>query len=209
MKGHPIRWTPEQLAWIEAHATLPRRETHAAFVARFGRADVSADALKSLCWRRGWGTGRDGRFAPGAAPVNKGKRMPFHPASAATRFKPGQLSGRAAKVRQPIGAERLSKCGYRERKINDAMPFQRRWRAVHLIRWEAAHGPLPAGWCLKSLDGDRLNTDPANWVAIPRALLPRLNGRFGRDYDSAPPEMKPLILRTALLEHAARDAGRR
>lgn len=44
-----------------------------------------------------------------------------------------------------------------------------------------------------------------NWVAIPRALLPRLNGRFGRNYDDAPPELKPAILAIAKLEHAARE----
>ena len=36
------------------------------------------------------------------------------------------------------------------------------------------------------------------------ALAPRLNGRFGRGYDTAPPELKPTILAIAKLEHAAR-----
>ena len=55
---------------------------------------------------------------------------------------------------------------------------------------------------LALLDGDRTNTDPANWVAIPRAMLPRLAGR----YDEASPELKPIILTTAQLEHAGRQA---
>ncbi|MDO6503117.1 HNH endonuclease, partial [Shimia thalassica] len=69
--------------------------------------------------------------------------------------------------------------------------------------------PLPTGMCLKALDGDKTNTDPSNWKMIPRALLPRLNGRFGRDYENAAPEVKPLILATAHLEHAAREAKKR
>jgi hypothetical protein len=43
-------------------------------------------------------------------------------------------------------------------------------------------------------------------------MAPRLNGRFGRGYDAAPAELKPIILATAKLEHAAREArkgGRR
>lgn len=52
----------------------------------------------------------------------------------------------------------------------------------------------------------RLNCDPDNWVAVPRALLPRLSGKSGRDYDHAPDEIKPTIMAIARLEHAARDA---
>lgn len=32
-----------------------------------------------------------------------------------------------------------------------------------------------------------------------------LNGRFGRDYDTAPSELKPTILAIAKLEHKARE----
>jgi len=206
MKGHWITYSEAELAWIEANSALPRRDLHAQFVARFDRADVSQANLTALCKRRGWLTGRDGRFVKGQDGWNKGKQMPYHPNSARTRFRKGHRGGQAAKNWKPIGTERLSKEGYLERKIHDGMPLQSRWRAVHLIRWEEAHGPMPDGHCLKCLDGDKTNTAPANWEMIPRALLPRLNGRFGRDYDTAPDELKPVILATAKLEHAAREA---
>jgi hypothetical protein len=63
---------------------------------------------------------------------------------------------------------------------------------------------VPEGCALKCLDGNKRNTDPANWEAVPRELLPRLNGRFGRGYDAAPAEIKPVIMATAKLEYAAR-----
>lgn len=207
MSGRAIAWTRDELAWIEARAAQPRRALLAAFNAAFGRA-VTLSALVGLCKRRGWMTGRDGRFAPGQTPPNKGRRMPFNAASAATRFKPGHRGGEALRKYCPIGTERMSKCGYREVKIHDGMPLQSRWRAVHLVAWEAVNGPVPSGHALKCLDGDRLNADPANWAAIPRAMLPRLNGRFGRGYDAAPAALKPTILRVAELEHAARRARR-
>ncbi|QIG80073.1 hypothetical protein [Stakelama tenebrarum] len=47
---------------------------------------------------------------------------------------------------------------------------------------------------------------PDNWTMIPRAMLPRLNGRFGRNYDAAPTDLKPTILAIAELEHRAREA---
>lgn len=65
---------------------------------------------------------------------------------------------------------------------------------------------MPKGHRLKCLDGNKANTDPSNWEPIPYALAPRLDGRFGRGFEQAPPELKPLILATAKLEHAARQA---
>lgn len=161
--------------------------------------------------RRGDNVGAKSRFAKGHVPANKGKEMPFNANSAATQFKKGVRQGVAVRLYKPIGTERFSKEGYVERKIHDGLPLQSRWRAVHLVRWEEIHGPVPKGMALKCL-GDRQNTDPSNWELVPRALLPRLNGVYGRGYDKAPAELKPAILAIAKLEHAAkemlREAGR-
>jgi hypothetical protein len=40
----------------------------------------------------------------------------------------------------------------------------------HRWLWEHAHGPIPAGMTLKC-KGSRLDTDPANWELVPRALI--------------------------------------
>lgn len=211
MKGRAICWQPEELAWIEARKELPRAEAHALFCARFMRDDVSLKAYNGLCKRKGWLTGRTGCFANGHATHNKGKPMSAETREKCLRtaFKKGGMSGRAKQLHKPIGFERLTKEGYLERKIHDGLPLQSRWRGVHLIRWEENNGPLPTGHALKCLDGNRLNTDHRNWVAIPRALLPRLNG--GRHkrfpvFDEAPTEVKPAILAVAKLDHAAREA---
>ena len=208
MKGRWITYSVEEFAWIEARKTLPRRELHAMFVARWRRGDVSAAALASLCKRRGWLTGRTGCFEKGIVPLNKGKPMSPETRAkcAATMFQPGSRSGRADQLYKPIGSERLSKDGYLERKIHDGLPMQSRWRAVHLINWEALHGPIPDGKCLKSRDGNRRNTDPSNWELIDRALLPVLNGGgWGKlSYDEAEPEVKPALMALAKLRIAGR-----
>lgn len=204
MKGRAIHYSEEELAWIEAHKLLRRAEAYAMFQARFARPEITQTNYASLCKRKGWMTGRNGRFTQGQEPHNKGK--PFcAPGSEKGWFRTGERRGAAADLYKPIGTERISKDGYIERKIHDGLPLQSRWRAVHLIRWEALHGSVPEGHALKCLDGDRTNTAPANWTAVPRALLPRLNGRFGRNYDAAPAEMQPVILATAQLEHTARS----
>lgn len=207
MKGRAIPYSAAELAWLKERAGVPRRELHEWFCVEFDREDVTLDNLKSLMKRKGWMTGRTGCFPAGHVPQNKGKTMPYNANSAKTRFKKGHRGGRALERYKPIGTERLSKEGYVERKIHDGMPLQSRWRAVHLIRWEEENGPVPEGHCLKCVDGDKSNTDPRNWLPIPRALLPRLNGRWTRlSYDDAEPEIRPYILAAARLQHAARQA---
>ena len=205
MKGRRISWTEDELAWIEASAHLPRADLLDRFQAWFDRPEVTVDNLKALCKRKGWKTGRTGRFEKGIVPANKDGTMPYNENSARTRFKKGNRTGRANQVWKPIGTERVTRDGYVERKIHDGMPLQSRWRAVHLIRWEELNGPVPGGHALKCLDGDRGNTDPANWRAVPRAMLPRLAGRWAQPYDAAEPELKPTIMAIAELEHVARN----
>ena len=204
MKGRQIHYAPAELAWIEKHRTLPRREAHARFCQAFGRSDVSLVNFTALCKRKGWPTGRTGRFRKGQAPANKGCKMPFNAKSAQTQFKPGNLPHNT----RYAGHERICRDGYVEISVEETNPhtgFERRYVQKHRWLWEQANGPVPEGHCLKCLDGDKTNTDPNNWVCIPRAMLPRLNGRFGRGYDGADPAVKPLIMATTRLEHAARE----
>jgi hypothetical protein len=209
MKGQQIPYSAEELAWIRQRATDPRPATHAAFCARFDRADVSLQNLNALCKRKGWLTGRTGCFAPGGVPANKGRTMPFNANSAATRFKQGSRSGRADELYKPIGTERLTKDGYRQRKMHDGLPMQSRWQLVQRVEWEAANGPVPDGYALKCLNGDRHDCRPSNWEAVPRAVLARLNeGRHRTQigYDAAPAELKPTVMAIAKLKHAAQVA---
>lgn len=67
---------------------------------------------------------------------------------------------------------------------------------------------MPDGHVLKCLDGNKLNTEPSNWEAVPRGLLPRLNSRFGRNYDTAPAELQPTIMAIAKLEHGIRGRSK-
>lgn len=204
MKGAPIPYSPEELAWIEARKEMPRRELHTEFCRTFARTDVTQTNLTALCKRRGWFTGRTGRFVKGQEAFNKGKKMPFHPNSARTRFKKGQLPHNT----KYLGHERLTSDGYVEISVAQTNPhtgYERRYVHKHRWLWEQKNGPVPDGMCLKCLDGDKTNTDPTNWEPVPRALLLRLNGRFGRDYDTAPPELKPTIMATVKLEHRARE----
>lgn len=195
-----ILWSADELRWVEANSKRIRREAHAEFCKLFREIKLSAYA--ALCKRKRWLTGRDGRIQKGNVPANKGKKMPFNAASAATQFKKGHRGGKARELYKPIGTERISIEGYIERKIHDGWPLQSRWRAVHLINWETLHGPLPKGHCLKCKNGDKGNIDPSNWELIPRGALPFLNGHRGHNYATVANEVKPSVIALAKLRHA-------
>jgi hypothetical protein len=213
MKGRSIPYSAIELSYIQSVSKWTRAEAHAAFCQKFQRDDVTLPNFHALCKRNGWSTGRTGCFEKGQEPVNKGKKCKpgrggNHPNARKTQFTPGERRGVAVRLYKPVGTERMAKDGYLERKIHDGLPLRSRWRAVHLVRWEALNGPVPKGYALKCLDGDRLNTAPANWEAVPRAILPRLAGgnRYHRKlaYDDAPAELRPTILVIAKPEHAMR-----
>lgn len=129
------------------------------------------------------------RFQKGQPAWNKGTKgiVGVQEACRATQFKPGIRQGVAVKLYQPIGTERISKDGYLERKTNDDMPLQKRWRAVHLLVWEAANGPLPEGHAVAFKDGDNLEL-------LSRADLMHRNTRH-----NLPPEINEVIHLRAVL----------
>lgn len=204
MKGHAKKYSEAELAWVKRNRGLSQKELHLQFCERFQRKDISIDNLKRLRWRKGWKTGRNGKFVPGQVPPNKGKKRPYNANSASTYFK----KGHAPANQNPIGHERIdAKDGYCYIKIDEINPhtgFQGHYVHKHRHLWEKANGSIPEDMVLKCLDGDKLNTDPSNWKCIDRAMLPRLNGRFGRGYDKAPTEIKPTIMVIAELEHKTR-----
>lgn len=116
-----------------------------------------------------------GCFAAGHTTWNKGTNFSAGGRSIETRFKKGQLTGRAQEIAKPVGSERISKDGYLQRKINNDLPFYKRWRGVHIINWEAINGPLPKGYALVFRDGNKQNTAVENIELIKRSDLMRRN----------------------------------
>jgi hypothetical protein len=123
--------------------------------------------------RRGDNVGAAFRFKKGQAPPNKGLRRPgWAPGRMAeTQFRKGERRGVAVKLYQPVGTERISKDGYRERKINDDMPLQKRWKAVHRIVWEEHNGPIPKGHAVVFKDGNKENCEIDNLELVTRREL--------------------------------------
>jgi len=207
MKGRAINYSADELAWIKAHSRDVRKAMRQAFNETFGR-DISLQNINALCKRNGWLTGRTGCFEKGQSPFNKGKKCPEgvggrHPNARKTQFKTGQEPHNT----HYLGHERETVDGYIEVSVNQVNPhtgYGRTYVAKHRYEWEKANGPIPEGFALKCLDGNKHNCSPDNWEAIPRAVLARLNGGRWRktlSYDDAPQDLKPTVMAVAKLKH--------
>lgn len=105
------------------------------------------------------------RLKPGGTSWNKGKPFPSRGRSAETTFKPGQRGTRWV----PIGSERVNKYGYLVRKVAETGRYDKDWKFVHRLNWEAAHGPVPKGHLVAFNDGNKSNTDVGNLVLRTKA----------------------------------------
>ena len=203
--GRHWKFSPAEIAWLGANCTLPLADLHRGFCAEFRREDITKSALHSMRKRMGWKTGRTGQFGKGSVSWNQGKKLGNNPGSARTQFRKGQIPHTA----RGAGHESTDDNGYVWLIVDAPNPHTgaaTRRVQKHKWLWEREHGPVPKGCVLKCLDGNKANTSPANWEAVPTGLLPRLNGKSGRNYDRAPAELKPTIMAVAKLEHQVRAA---
>lgn len=181
-------WNPEDDELLAARypnepTSRLARELRRTLTATYGRArklglakSEAYQASPEACrLRRGANPGVPFRFKKGHVPANKGLRRPGWSVGRGrmqeTQFRKGERNGVAVRLYKPIGTERISKDGYLERKINDDLPLQARWRAVHLIVWEAVNGRVPKGHAVAFRNGDKRDIRLDNLVLITRREL--------------------------------------
>jgi len=140
--------------------------------------------------RRGDNVGARFRFRPGHVPANKGvKGWQAGGRSAETQFKPGQRGNKWV----PIGSERFCD-GYLQRKTGDTNYPPCDWQPVHALLWVERYGPIPSGYAVKFIDGDKKNIALDNLALISRGELMLLN-----TIHRYPPEVKQAIRLVAKL----------
>lgn len=160
-------------SYIPGHTYLEIQE---AFTKRFGW-DITISQVKGYMGRHGIKSGTKGRFQRGHIPVNKGKKGVYYHGCEKTWFQKGNIP----KNHREVGSERINVDGYTEVKVEEP----NKWRLKHLAIWEKENGPVPKGYCVIFLDGNKRNTELNNLMMIPRKNLVRMNqnGLFSDDRD--------------------------
>lgn len=163
-------WTPEQADFMRNnYAGRSLADLTALFNQKFDDRRTMQQ-VKTFLKNRGITSGRTGRYEPGHRPHNKGaKGWLAGGDSTKTQFKPGSRGSKWV----PIGSERVTRDGTRQRKIADTNYAPRNWRSVHELAWEAHHGPIPRGHIVVCGAGDPEDVD--NLECITRAENMRRN----------------------------------
>lgn len=130
-KKGQTKFSKAERAFIKRRRETPRRQLHAEFVEKFGRA-MTFGAFNSLRKKLGAFTGRTGQFPKGNVPWSAGKKLAPNANSARTQFKKGQLPLNT----KYDGHERIDKqTGFLMVRASEKNPWTGR---RHALRAEAA-----------------------------------------------------------------------
>ena len=149
------------VAFIPGHTY---KEIVAEYNARFAEP-ITESRVKGYMANHKINNGLTGRFKPGHIPHNKGKHPPTVGRMSETQFKPGNMPHNT----KPLGYERISKDGYIEVKVRmrPSSPgghdfFELKHRHV----WEEANAPIPEGYNIIFLDGNKQNVSLENLLLV-------------------------------------------
>lgn len=189
MRGTP--WTEMEIAILrEKYQDMKSADLAAAMGISLNRLQSKAIKIglrKSAAYlaspaacrlRRGDEVGKPFRFQKGHVPANKGTHRPGWHAGRMreTQFKKGQKCHNWL----PIGTEVFKTDGYLYRKLTDTGYPPRDWKQVHRLLWEERYGPIPAGYHVRFIDGNRRNVVIGNLCLVNRADLAAINRMWNR-----------------------------
>ncbi len=172
-------YTQEQLDFIYKNRGLPRSVLGKLFNEKF-RSNRTSTAIKGLCNRFGWLTGRTGWFQKGHKTWNAGTKGLVKKNKGS--FQKGQRPGNW----RPVGTERVNVEGYIEVKVAEP----NRWRSKHVVVWESKHGKIEKGYVVRFKDNNPLNCNIDNLEKVSRKVHLRLNQC---NYVELPAELKPAM----------------
>lgn len=142
--------------------------------------DMTAKQVKGFYANNHLDSGLTGRFEKGSVPKNKGKKqtefmsLEMIERTKATRFKNGQMPHNT----DPIGTVKALKDGYLWLKIDDKLKPKRKkdnWKPLHHFMYQFYHGPIPDGYDVMFLDGNKRNFDKDNLEIVTKAERLYLN----------------------------------
>ncbi len=160
---------PEVHGFFRSHNQGKSAKDMAALLNQTFGTSYTVEQIKAYRARQHWNSGLTGRFEKGHVPQNKGRKGQSYPGMEASQFKTGHRPHNAL----PVGTELVNTDGYLVRKIAEPNV----WKPVHILNWEAVHGPVPANHALIFKDKDHANCALDNLLQVTRAELAVMNRR--------------------------------
>ena len=165
MKAH--NYIPAEIRFLSKKvAGRSYAELTELFNRKFGHS-FGVSRISGTLRKHGLSNGRDCRFGPGRIPPNKGKKGIIYPGTEKNWFKPGQMPS----TYRPVGSERIDVYGYARVKVADP----KKWKAKHVVIWEAANGKVPKGHAVIFADRNKQNFSLDNLLLVSRSELVRMN----------------------------------
>lgn len=162
------------------------------------RSDAYMASEHACRLRRENNPGVGSRFKKGNKSWNKGVSFTAGGRSGETRFTPGTMPHNNV----PVGTERVTDDGIRQRKVRDDGPAHRRWKSVHSLLWEEVNGEIPAGHLVVFRDRNTQHIEIDNLELVTRAENMRRN-----TIHRYPPELKSTIRQLSKLKRAISEAA--
>lgn len=161
---------------------------HIDFVLGYGRDHTSAETAREL----------ERRYGVRVRPCSVSYALRRHGTGRARYVDGRQVpanSGELLDVRVVNGEPKVKVGWFCRRRQGD------NWVALMRFEWERVHGPLPPGWRVLSVNGDRSDARPENMVACSHAAHSSLLNRFGPPPYASRGELEAMV---ALCEVVAR-----
>ncbi|WP_339869009.1 HNH endonuclease signature motif containing protein [Pseudohongiella nitratireducens] len=197
LRGRSRLFTPEQVDFITTNYKWLSRKAMVVALKNVYDLEVTERQVVAFVKNHKIKSGRSGHFKKGLKPHNTGTKGVMKANSGS--FKKGQVHPNQV----PIGTvSRTTRDEYLKRKV--AQPNT--WVFVHIDTWEKHHGPIPDGYVVSFIDGDRENCDISNLELISRSVL-AIRNKLG--WSHVPAELKPTVTNLAKMKAAAGQAKRR
>ena len=159
------KWTDEEKEYL---ASIVKGSTYKEITEKMNdkfEYDFSEEQIKGAMARYKLATGTGGYFKKGSTPWNKG--LKGYMGANKTSFKKGTIPPNQV----PIGTESITKGGYIKVKVGEP----NKWKLKQRYIYEQHYGEIPNNYNVIFTDGNKMNFDIDNLIAVSKSEMLILN----------------------------------
>lgn len=159
------KWTNEEKEYLKS---IVKNNSYKEITKKMNdrfNCDFLEEQIKGFMARNKLVTGRGGHFKKGSIPWNKG--LSYMPNNKETRFQKGNIPH----CHREVGSERIIRDGYIEIKVAEPNV----WDLKHRVIYREHYGEISDGHNIIFADGNKMNFDIDNLIAVSKSEMLILN----------------------------------